>query len=99
MMLRIAGPAGTALAGLLIVPIGVPASGGPVGAGFVPGWYADFGEFLPVSAGINAVRNIVYFDGSAIGARLLVLSAWAAGGLLLTLLPRVWRRHAAVAVA
>jgi hypothetical protein len=98
-LLRVAGPAGAALAALVIVPIGVPASGGPVGAGFIPRWYADVGEFLPVSAGINAVRNIVYFDANAIGARLLVLAVWATAGALLTLAPRVWRRHTAPATA
>lgn len=98
-VLRIAGPAGAAVAVLLIVPVGVPASGGPVGAGFIPRWYAELGEHLPVGAGINAVRNIVYFDANAVGGWLLVLAVWAGAGTLLTMLPRVWRRHAALAAA
>jgi hypothetical protein len=92
--LRTVGPPAAGLAVLLFVPVGVPASGGPIGSRFIPEWYAAFGEVLPVAAGMDAVRNTVYFDGGALGGPLLVLSLWAAAGLALVLAPRV-RRHGA----
>ena len=95
--LRVGGPPAAGLTVLLFIPIGVPASGGPIGPQFIPEWYAAFGEWLPVSAAINAVRNTVYFDGSAIGGPLLVLALWAVAGLALVLAPKKagQRGHAA----
>jgi hypothetical protein len=96
-LLRTVGPAGVGLAALLFIPIGLPASGGPLGARFIPEWYADLGRFLPVGPGAEAVRNTVYFDGAALGAPLGVLAAWALLGLVLLALPA--RRTSPVAVA
>ncbi|MGP4022699.1 hypothetical protein [Actinomadura sp. 3N407] len=95
--LRVGGPPAAGLTVLLFVPIGVPASGGPIGPLFVPEWYAAIGEWLPVSAAISAVRNTVYFDGSALGGPLLVLSLWVVAGLALVLVPKKVRErtHAA----
>ncbi|MGP4026422.1 hypothetical protein [Actinomadura sp. 3N407] len=93
--LRVGGPPAAGLTVLLLVPIGVPASGGPIGPLFIPEWYAALGEWLPVSAAINAVRNTVYFDGSALGGPLLVLSLWVAAGLALVLVPKRTRAAAA----
>lgn len=92
--LRVGGPPAAGLTALLLVPIGVPASGGPIGPLFIPEWYAALGEWLPVSAAINAVRNTVYFDGSALGGPLLVLSLWVAAGLALVLVPKPTRAAA-----
>lgn len=91
--LRVGGPPAAGLTVLLFVPVGVPASGGPIGPLFIPEWYAAIGERLPVSAAISAVRNTVYFDGSALGGPLLVLALWAAAGLALVLLPKRARRR------
>ncbi|WP_066361106.1 hypothetical protein [Herbidospora mongoliensis] len=84
-LVRIIGPAGAGLAALLFVLIGVPASGGPLGARFIPEWYAAIGNVLPVGQGSAAIRNVVFFDGAALGVPLLVLAGWAAVGLTLTL--------------
>jgi hypothetical protein len=43
-------------------------------------WYADLGKALPVGAALPSVQNTVYFNGNAITAPLLVLSAWALAG-------------------
>ena len=85
---RMVGPAGAGLTALLLVPIGLPASGGPMGPRFIPEWYAAFGEWLPPAAAISAVRNVVYFDGNALGRPLLVLAAWAVAGVVLVLVPK-----------
>ncbi|HEX2314673.1 MAG TPA: hypothetical protein VHJ17_13110 [Thermomonospora sp.] len=94
---HLAGPPAGGLVALLFVPIGVPASGGPIGSHYIPEWYAAVGEFLPVAAGIDAVRNAVYFDGNAIGGPLLVLSLWALLGASMLSAPRARRRTGEVA--
>lgn len=93
-LLRVAGPPAAGLAALLIVPIGAPASGGPLGEAFIAPWYAAIGEWLPLGAGAEAVRNVVYFDGNAIGRPLLALSLWAVAGAALVLSPKARRQGA-----
>ncbi|GAA4239662.1 DUF3533 domain-containing protein [Actinomadura meridiana] len=89
---HMAGPPAVAMAGVLFIPIGVPASGGPIGPRFIPEWYAAVGEWLPVGAAIDAVRNTVYFDGNAVGGPLLVLALWGVVGLALVLAPKKMAR-------
>ncbi|RFS87198.1 ABC transporter permease [Actinomadura spongiicola] len=93
---RVAGPPAVGLTALLFIPIGVPASGGPIGPQFIPQWYATVGDWLPVAASVDAVRNTVYFDGNAIGGPLLVLALWVAAGLALVVVPKKARERAAV---
>ena len=45
-------------------------------------WYADLGKALPAGSALPAVQNTVYFNGNAITAPLLVLSAWALAGAI-----------------
>ncbi|MGH3239170.1 MAG: ABC transporter permease [Spirillospora sp.] len=93
--LRVGGPPALGLTGLLFIPIGVPASGGPIGPQFIPQWFAAIGDWLPVAAAIDAVRNTVYFDGNAIGGPLLVLAVWAVAGVALVLVPKKAREQQA----
>jgi hypothetical protein len=86
-LMRLIGTAGVGIAGILFIPIGLPASGGPLGARFVPEWYAAIGNLLPVGPGAEAIRNVVYFGGSALAAPLAVLAGWALLGLVLLALP------------
>ncbi|MBB6471549.1 hypothetical protein [Sphaerisporangium rubeum] len=86
-LLRVAGPAGAGLAALLFIPIGLPASGGPLGAHFVPEWYAAIGGLLPVGPGGDLIRNVVHFDGAAVTGPLAVLAFWAAAGAVLLTVP------------
>jgi hypothetical protein len=91
---RLLGPIGAALLGLLIITVGMPAAGGPIGADFIPEWYAALGKALPVGAGVPAVRNISYFGGDDISLSLTVLILWGAvGALALTLLGLVGLRR------
>lgn len=85
---RLAGPPLAVLTALLLVPVGVPAAGGPLGASFVTRWYADLGGALPAGAALPAVRNIVYFDGNALTGPLLVLCLWAGIAAVAVALPR-----------
>ncbi|GIH91107.1 hypothetical protein ACFFMN_08940 [Planobispora siamensis] len=86
-LMKVVGPAGVGLAALLFIPIGLPASGGPLGARFVPEWYAVIGRFLPVGPGSDAVTNVVHFGGAALLWPLAVLGAWALAGLIMLAVP------------
>ncbi|GIG65863.1 ABC transporter permease [Phytomonospora endophytica] len=80
---RLAGAGAGGAAALLFFPIGIPASGGPVGPRYIPEWYATVGSFLPPGATVEAVRNAVYFDGAALTRPTLVLACWIVAGLVL----------------
>lgn len=98
---RLTGPPLTALLILLFIPVGVPASGGPMGPAFVTGWYAHLGAALPAGATVSAVRDIISFGGSALAGPLTVLCLWA--GIAATAValpsPRLHRRHRLPAAA
>lgn len=80
------GIAGTALAIVVFVAIGNPASGGPLASELLmPALWRDIGAFLPPGAGTSLVRNIAYFDGNAVGGPLLVLGAYALVGSLIAI--------------
>ncbi|GII34791.1 hypothetical protein [Planotetraspora mira] len=95
-LMRVVGAPGVGLAALLFIPIGLPASGGPLGAHFIPEWYAAVGQVLPVGQAAEAIKNVVHFDGAALALPLLVLGGWALLGLVLLAVPR--RRAEIVAV-
>ncbi len=81
------GIVGTALAILLFVAIGNPASGGPLATELLmPSLWRTLGPLLPPGAGTTLVRNITYFDANALAGALWVLVAYAALGSLLVLL-------------
>ncbi len=71
---------------LLIVIIGNPSAGGAFQAGVMPTFWRVVGDWIPTGAGVDGVRQIVYFDSDAMTRPLLVLAAYAVVGVLLTLL-------------
>lgn len=78
-----------AVAVLVLLIFGVPASGGPAGlAAFGPGFLRALNPVLPLGVAVNAVRNTVYFGGHDTAGHLLVLAAWAAAGLVILALGR-----------
>lgn len=96
-LVKLIGMPGVGVAALLFVPIGLPSSGGPLGARYIPEWYAAIGQVLPVGPAAEAVRNTVFFGGAALWTPLGVLALWALLGLLLLVLPGGGTREAAVA--
>ena len=78
------GVAGTALAIVVLVAIGNPASGGVFATELLPHPWRDIGALLPPGAGTTLVRNISYFGGNATGAALVVLIAYVVVGTLVT---------------
>jgi hypothetical protein len=83
---HLGGAAGVVAVALLLMLLGLSSSGGAVTYEFEPGFYGAVSQLLPPGAALTAVRNVQYFDWSATAAPLLVLGAWATGGLVLGLL-------------
>ena len=79
---RWAAGAGYLVIVLLLVAVGIPASGTTLGPNMITAWYADLGKALPAGSALPAVQNTVYFNGSAITTPLLILAAWALAGIL-----------------
>jgi hypothetical protein len=75
-------PPAAALAVLIYIVAGIPATGGPAGmARFMPAFFRDLAPGLPASRALPALTNAAYFGGSGISLDLWVLAIWAAGGL------------------
>lgn len=70
------------LAALLIILIGLPASGGPVGSAFMPAADRLVGLAMPAGAAQQAIRSVIYFDAARWWQPALVLLAWAGAGIL-----------------
>ena len=82
---RLLGAVGVALAVLVIVPIGLISSGGPLGSEFLPDAYRALAPWLPVGPAYSALRGVLYFGGAGIGLPVAVLAAWAAVGVVVLL--------------
>lgn len=81
------GIVGTAVAILLFVALGNPASGGPLATELImPGPWREIGPLLPPGAGTTLTRNIAYFDGNASLGAITVLGVYALLGSLVVLL-------------
>ena len=84
------GALGTLVALILFVLLGNPSAGLYPGS-FVPGFWGAIGPWLPGGAGLSALRGSVYFDGTAIGGRLVLLAVYAVAGAVTTI-ALGWRR-------
>ncbi|MFC9114160.1 DUF3533 domain-containing protein [Streptomyces sp. NPDC057092] len=84
---------GIGLAILLVVIAGNPSAGGAFPAPMLPPFWAAIGPALPPGAGTWTARSIAYFNGNAVTGPLLVLSAWALAGSVVTLLTALPRRE------
>jgi hypothetical protein len=87
------GTAGTLVVILLFVVIGAPSSAGSVANEFLPGFWRALGPLLPPGAGVQAVRNTIYFDGNAIVGPLIVLFTYLIAGGLIALTLRLRRER------
>lgn len=79
------GIVGIGLAILLIVIAGNPSAGGAFPLPMLPPFWKAIGPALPPGAGTWAARSIAYFKGNDMTASMLVLSAWAVVGTVVTL--------------
>ncbi|MFD9241886.1 DUF3533 domain-containing protein [Streptomyces sp. NPDC059556] len=79
------GIVGIGLAILLIVVAGNPSAGGAFPLPMLPPFWNAIGPALPPGAGTWAARSIAYFKGNDMTGSMLVLSAWAVVGVVVTL--------------
>lgn len=87
------GVIGIGVAILIVVILGNPSSGGALPGPLLPPFWAAIGPALPPGAGTWAARSIVYFRGNGVTGPLLVLSAWAVAGTVVTVLMSALRRR------
>ncbi|MET7681855.1 DUF3533 domain-containing protein [Streptomyces sp. NPDC005423] len=85
------GIVGIGLAILLVVIAGNPSAGGAFPLPLLPPFWKAIGPALPPGAGTWAARSIAYFKGNDTTASLLVLSAWAFAGIVITLVAAALR--------
>lgn len=90
-----AGRAAFALLAMLMLFIGIPASGAEVPHELLVQPWRALGEYLPPGAAVRALRGAVLADGTPTATALTVLGCWAACGLLLLATPWRLRRVAA----
>ncbi|MBB4894918.1 hypothetical protein FHS39_003985 [Streptomyces olivoverticillatus] len=81
----LAGIVGIGLAIALVVVLGNPSAGGAYPYPLLPPFWRTIGPALPPGAGTWSARSIAYFRGNALTGPLLVLSAWAVAGTVVTL--------------
>jgi hypothetical protein len=73
---------------LLLLGLGIPATGLDAGLGqFTPAFFHWIAPALPSSATVSALRDAVYFGGTHLTGSLLGLGCWVAVGLALLVLP------------
>lgn len=80
---RLLGSAGLALAVLILVPINLVSSGGPLGSELLPDAYRALAPWMPAGQLYSGLRGVLYFDGAATAAPVLVLAGWLLAGLIL----------------
>lgn len=79
------GIAGTGVAVVLFVVLGNPSAGGIFSPQLIPGFWREIGAALPTGASTTLVRNVTYFDSTAVGGPTLVLLIWAGLGVVVTI--------------
>lgn len=87
------GIVGIGLAILLIVVAGNPSTGGAFPLPMLPPFWKAIGPWLPPGAGTWAARSIAYFKGNDMTTSMLVLSAWAVVGSVVTLVMSSLKRR------
>jgi len=76
---------GTGLGALLIIFFGNAVSGGTVPLGFLPDGFRQIANWMPNTAVVRSVRDVVYFNGNDMGHAMLVLSLWVGVSLIVLL--------------
>ncbi|MCO8272452.1 hypothetical protein M1L60_17800 [Actinoplanes sp. TRM 88003] len=79
---------GLALGALVVFLVGNALAGIAAAPELLPQPWGELGQWLPIGAGASLLRSVAYFDGGGSAFAVTVLSAYAIGGLLLTLIGR-----------
>jgi hypothetical protein len=75
-LIALAGPAGLAVAAVLLVFIGNPFSGVTSAPELLPNAVNHVGQWLPPGAGAGLIRSATYFGGNGAGGHVTVLITW-----------------------
>ncbi len=73
---------GVGLAAVLMLVLGVPGSGGPVAAPFLPGFFRGMPRWLPNGLGTDLVRGVEYFGRNANTWSITGLTLWSLASIL-----------------
>jgi hypothetical protein len=87
---RTIGMAAVPVVVLVLMLIGVPASGGGLSLYMVPDLFRGLHDVLPLPAAVNVVRSLTYLDGTGVAGSALVIAAWGAAGLLVNVVADRW---------
>jgi hypothetical protein len=79
------GLGGTGLVLVLFVALGNPSAGGAVSYHLLPAFFRGIGPYIVNGAGVDLVRNSLYFSGHDLTRPLVVLGLWAVFGIALVL--------------
>ena len=82
---RLIGVAGVGVVAATVMLLGTPISGAGTAPQMVPAGWAELGQALPPGAITAGIRSVAGFDGVGAAGPILVLSAWALGGLALAI--------------
>src|SRR5687767_9234645 len=82
------GPAG-AMVGAFYFTIGTVISGASILPEFLPAFGRELGLPMPTGAGVQAVRDNLYFPDAPIGAHLTVLALYGLIGCLIVLITNI----------
>ncbi len=77
------GAAGVAVGAILTMLVGNPISGTQAPSSFLPGAWGEIGQAFVPGASTTLLRSLAFFPDAATAPQWIVLSAWAAAGLLL----------------
>ncbi|MFD4171309.1 hypothetical protein ACFWQ1_10805 [Streptomyces albidoflavus] len=80
---------------IVLMLLGVPASGGGLPVSMVPDVFRTLQDVRPLPAAVDLARSLVYFDATGLGGNLLAIAAWGGAGLVLNLLADLWLAHRA----
>jgi len=82
-LIRLIGPAGTAVPFLLFLMLGTPAAGLGSAPALLPTPWLELGQLMPPGAVGSALRGTAYFDGAGVLGPVVVLLAWVGVGVAL----------------
>jgi hypothetical protein len=92
------GVVGIGLAAIIFVILANPSAGTAYQGPMLPPFWSAVSSYLPNGAGIEAIRRIMYFESHGIWQAIVVLAAWIAAGVIVTLAgPAVVRNSKALA--
>ena len=77
---------GIALGAIVLFLVGNALSGIAAAPELLPQPWGEVGQWLPIGAGGTLLRSVAYFGGNGAGFAVTVLTSYAIGGLLLTLI-------------